>query len=131
MVSVAAAVIVRDQTILIAQRPSHDPLAYFWEFPGGKIEPGETAPTCLEREIWEELNLKISVGQFFASTRWHYDHIAIELSAYWAELIGPGTVKLREHAAARWVSIHELGKFSFAPADRGFVARLQAVNPES
>jgi 8-oxo-dGTP diphosphatase len=105
---------------IIAQRKSKDHLAGKWEFPGGKIEVGETPKEGLSRELLEEFEIEVSVGDFLGSNIHHYDHISIELLAYrtsWDE----GKINSTDHKDYKWVTIDELERYDFAPADRKFV----------
>ena len=123
VVRVTAAIIVHDGNILIAQRPPNDPMAGQWEFPGGKIEPGETPEQCLKRELCEELELDAVIGRYLGSSIYHYDHISIELMAYRASING-SFHRWDSHRAYRWVKPNQLAEFSFTPADLPFVQRL-------
>ncbi|MCB2146657.1 MAG: (deoxy)nucleoside triphosphate pyrophosphohydrolase [Deltaproteobacteria bacterium] len=127
MVQVTAAIIVSDGKILIAQRHPRDRLAGLWEFPGGKIEAGETPEQCLRRELLEELEMDAVVGNYLGSSYYHYDHISIELMAYRAFWNG-GPVRLATHQDFRWVKPDRLAGFRFTPADLPFVQRLASGN---
>lgn len=124
MISVTAAIFLEGNTVLIAQRDKKDPLAGKWEFPGGKIEPGERPEECLIREIKEEFGVDIAVSGFFAKSVYPYDTRTIELLAYRVTRRS-GHFKLNAHAAVRWVPLDQLHQFSFAPADVPFVEKLQ------
>ncbi|MFZ5596454.1 MAG: (deoxy)nucleoside triphosphate pyrophosphohydrolase [Bacillota bacterium] len=113
---VTAAIIEKDGRLLIAQRPRGDKLSLKWEFPGGKIEEGETPEECLVREIKEELNLDIQITGHFMNSKYQYESGGIELICYFAKIIG-GEMKLNVHEAVEWVGRDELKKFDFAPAD--------------
>ncbi|HWR28613.1 MAG TPA: (deoxy)nucleoside triphosphate pyrophosphohydrolase [Negativicutes bacterium] len=121
---VTAAIIRDKDKILITQRAIEDRLSLKWEFPGGKIEVGETPETCLIREIHEELSLEIIVEGHCATSIYEYDTGEIELMAYFARIVGGG-ITLCVHAAARWARVDELAEFDFAPADLPIVAVLQ------
>lgn len=123
IVQVTAAIIVRDGSILIAQRQQGDRLAGLWEFPGGKIEARETPEQCLKRELWEELEMNAVVGNYLGSSFYHYDHLSIELMAYRAFWSG-GPFRLVSHQDFRWVKPDQLAGFPFTPADLPFVQRL-------
>lgn len=116
IVRVAAAIICRDHKVLLARRPVGDPLAGFWEFPGGKIEPGETPQRALERELYEEFGVKVRVGDFVASRVYHYSDRTIELVVYWATVEGE-IAQLNAHDGVEWVRPTELGHYPLAPAD--------------
>lgn len=123
VVRVCAALLVREQKILIAQRGDTDPLAGRWEFPGGKVENGETPQQCLIRELKEELNLQISVGEQIGVHLCRYQHIHIELMLFRAEILN-GRIKLNEHADYRWVNRRCLPRFEFCKADVYFVDKI-------
>ncbi len=124
---VTAAIIRRDDQILLARRPEGDHLAGFWEFPGGKIEPGETPEECLARELKEEFGLNAEVGDFVASSRFDYGEREIELLAYEVELEA-GEWILTSHDEARWVAAEDLLSFALAPAD---IPIAEALVPKS
>lgn len=115
-INVVGAVIVRDRSILCAQRGPGGSLAGYWEFPGGKIEPGETARAALEREIAEELECTVAVGDELTTTVHEYDFGVVTLMTFWCEL-QKGTPRLTEHAEVRWCLPSELEGLDWAPAD--------------
>ncbi|GAA5207595.1 (deoxy)nucleoside triphosphate pyrophosphohydrolase [Microbacterium kyungheense] len=115
-ISVVGAVIVRDGNVLCAKRGPWGSLAGHWEFPGGKVEPGETARSALEREIAEELACSIDVGANLTTTIHEYDFGVVTLTTFWCRLI-EGTPQLVEHAEVRWCPPSELESLDWAPAD--------------
>lgn len=123
MKQVTAAVILKEGRVLIAQRSSKDELARLWEFPGGKIEDGETPEECLKREIKEELDIDVDVKDFFAESIYDYENGSISLMAYAVEWLD-GELKPMVHDELRWVSRSEISKYEFAPADVVFVKKL-------
>lgn len=123
IVQVTAAIIARSGCILIAQRHPDDSLAGLWEFPGGKIEAGETPEQCLKRELREELEIDAAIGDYLGSSLYHYDHISIELMAYRAFWDG-SPIRLVAHQSCRWVLPDRLAAYRFTPADLPFVQRL-------
>jgi 8-oxo-dGTP diphosphatase len=124
IIKVTAAILEKDGRIIIAQRKRSDHLSGKWEFPGGKIEPGETPEACLARELKEEFEIDVAVGNHLGSTVYHYHHISIELMVYQASWVG-GTITMNDHNAYRWVSVDQLTEFDFAPADIPFVDMLR------
>ena len=116
MKRVTAAIIEKNGKILVTQRPGSDKLGLKWEFPGGKIEQGETPEQCLVREIKEELNLDIKITGHFMNSTYKYETGEIELICYFAKITG-GEVKLNFHEAAKWIEKSQLKEFDFAPAD--------------
>ncbi|MED4287174.1 (deoxy)nucleoside triphosphate pyrophosphohydrolase [Priestia megaterium] len=124
MKKVVAAIIKEKDQILIAQRHSKDPLAGKWEFPGGKLERGETPAECLAREIREELRVEIEIKSFYDDNVYDSKDQAIHLLFYWAEVVD-GEVTPVVHDDVKWVTIKELARFDFAPADIPIVKRLE------
>jgi len=123
IVKVTAAIIVRDGKILIAQRHPTDRMAGLWEFPGGKVEAGETPEACLRRELKEELAIDVRIGEALGISVYHYDHISIRLMAYQA-FWKRGSIKLSTHRDYRWVNPDQLDLYAFTPADLPFVNKL-------
>lgn len=121
---VTAAVIANNGKILIAQRSGNQNQAGKWEFPGGKIEPGETPEECLKREIKEELGIDIEVNDFFGESIYQYESGEIKLIAYKARWVG-GEFKLEAHSQIKWVKPFELDNYDFSPADIPFVEKLK------
>lgn len=115
---------MKDNKIFIAKRKPVAKLADLWEFPGGKMEAGETPEECLRREMKEEFDIDVTVGDYFGSSIYHYEHGSIELLAYWTYWKG-GTITPIDHAEVKWVSIEELDNYNFAPADIPFVKKLK------
>lgn len=124
-IEVVGAVIRRGAEVLIAQRPPGKPEALLWEFPGGKLEPGEAPEACLAREIQEELGVTIRVGAQLGDVTHDYGERRIHLTCYWAELVAGEPQPLECHAV-RWVRPEELDDFTYAPADVPLVQRLKA-----
>jgi len=116
MQQVTAALLTIDGKILIARRQKGDVLEHLWEFPGGKIEPGETPEQCLAREMLEEFGVTVEVGEFFTASIYRYQHIAIELLAYKTMYIA-GNFQLFVHAEIAWVRPAELLQYTFSAAD--------------
>ncbi|MDA8440961.1 MAG: 8-oxo-dGTP diphosphatase MutT [Peptococcaceae bacterium] len=126
MKEVTAAIILKGNQVLIAQRAQDDKLAGKWEFPGGKVEPGETPQECLKREIYEELTLEIEVRDFFAQSIYSYANGAIKLMAFYCQWIA-GEVTLQVHSRVAWATWQELDQYDFAPADIPLVDKLKLL----
>jgi A/G-specific adenine glycosylase len=120
---VAAGLIWKDDKLLIAQRPAGGMLGGLWEFPGGKQEPGETLPECLQRELREELGIEVEVGEHLVSVDHAYSHFRITLHAFAARYVG-GEPQALGCAAWCWVGIEELAAFAFPRADRRIIESL-------
>ncbi len=124
IVKVTAAILVKDNRILIARRGPDDHPADKWEFPGGKIEDRETPEQCLKREMKEEFDIDVSVGEYLGSSIYHYDHISIELLAYRVYWEG-GIIRMNAHDDVQWITPEQIAGFDFAPADRAIIEILQ------
>ncbi len=116
MTEVVAALIRRNDTFLICQRPAQKACPLLWEFVGGKLEKGETKEEALIRECKEELDITITVGALFTEVTHIYPDITVHLSLYHAE-IAAGEPKLLEHHALAWITPEELDAYEFCPAD--------------
>lgn len=124
MVQVAAGIIKCQNKILIAQRKRGKSLEFMWEFPGGKLEQGETLPQCLKREIYEEFGQEIIVEDFFMQSSFDYEFGTIELNAYFASCPTFNLPQHVDHEKYCWVDICELKNYKFAPADEPIIAAL-------
>lgn len=120
-IEVVGAVVVRDGRVLCAQRGPGSETGGQWEFPGGKVEPGEAPAAALEREILEELGCRVRVGGPVTTTRHEYDALVVVLSTYWCSLVD-GTPVPSEHEAVVWLAPSELDALDWAPADLPAVA---------
>ena len=121
---VTAAIIADGNKVLIAQRKSTGRLPYKWEFPGGKVEAGETPEFCLKREIMEEFGIEVSVGQFLGESIYEYSFGMIRLLAFrtsWVE----GELNPKAHGAIKWVTPDQMNNYDFAPADIPFVEKIR------
>lgn len=123
-IQVTAAIIERDNKIFIARRAPHKHLAGFWEFPGGKIEDGETDDQCLIRELREELGIVVSVKGFFLQNEHIYNENTILLKAYTCDFI-EGEISLSDHDQFEWVGTTALDNYKFAPADVPIVRAIK------
>ncbi|MBI4846150.1 MAG: (deoxy)nucleoside triphosphate pyrophosphohydrolase [Candidatus Omnitrophica bacterium] len=113
---VTAAVIEKDGRILIAQRLKGDVLEGKWEFPGGKAETGETHGECLQRELKEEFDINVEVGEFICSSKFKYEHAFIELFVYRVKWLS-GSFKINSHEKIKWVKLDEMQAYDFSNAD--------------
>lgn len=125
IVEVVAALIWRDGKFLGCQRPADKKRALLWEFPGGKVEPGETGPEALRREIREELGTDIEVLDEVWQTEHVYPDIHVRLHLYNTRLNG-GEPQQIEHAALRWLRPDQTQDLAFCPADTEILRELSA-----
>jgi mutator mutT protein len=123
-IDVVAAILINDNKVLIAQRAEDDPLAGLWEFPGGKIEAGESPEQSLIREMQEEFCIDIEVKEFFGSSTFQYEKGLVRLLAYMCSWTG-GEIRSTVHHDYAWVEISEMDRYKFAPADRPLVEKLR------
>ena len=125
MLTVVAAIIVRRGRLLICQRRAADSFPLKWEFPGGKVRPGESLAAALERELIEELGVRATIGREACRTRHRYPELDddLELVFLWAE-IADGPVENRAFERMEWAAPHDLARYDFLPADRDLVRIL-------
>jgi len=123
LIDVVAAVIRRDGKILITQRLDDVHLARLWEFPGGKVEAGESFEVALQREILEELGVEIRIHEEFFTTEHDYVTKSVRLHFYVCTLLRGEPAPLAV-ADLRWIRPNELCNFEFPPADADLIARL-------
>ena len=123
IINVVAAAIERDGKIFCAQRPEGKSLGGFWEFPGGKLEVGESPEQALVREIKEELNSEIEIVSYINEASYDYDFGTVIMKTYHAKLIS-GNLELLEHQNSTWLAPNELYTLNWAPVDRPAVELL-------
>ena len=123
MKEVSAAIIIRDQKVLMARRAADESLAGFWEFPGGKREADETISDCLIREIREELALNIEVLGEFGVSDYQYPGGEIRLIGLLAE-IKNGEISMTVHDAVEWIELRKVLDYKLAPADIPLAEKL-------
>ena len=114
-IEVVAAVIRRGNRIIATQR-GYGEWKGWWEFPGGKLEAGETPQQALAREIHEELDAEIEIGDLLRTVEWDYPAFHLTLHCYWSTLAS-GSLRLNEHESARWLAKEELHSVRWLPAD--------------
>lgn len=125
MIEVAAAIIGNAEgELLIARRREGKTQAGYWEFPGGKIEPGESVPDCLRRELLEEMAIEIEPLSLFGASEHRYGDRDIRLTA-WRAAYRSGEIALTDHDAYAWVHPGRLAEYRLAPADIPFADRLR------
>lgn len=128
-IKVAAAIIRKEGKIFATQRGYGD-WKDWWEFPGGKIEPGESPEEALKREIREELSTDISVDEFFCTVEFDYPKFHLTMHCYLCSLLNDA-LHLNEHEAAKWLSKEELNNVKWLPADLVILEKLQTINSQS
>ena len=115
-INVVAAIIKKKGSYFIAQRNKEKYMGLKWEFPGGKVDPGETLIEALSREIHEELNINIRVHEKLAQEKYKDNEINIVLHYFLCSIID-GTIKLNEHEAMKWVEKKDFDKYDFVEGD--------------
>lgn len=125
IIKVVAAILQKEDKILIARKKQGKPLAGYFEFPGGKIEEGETPEESLIRELMEEMNIKIAVKEYIGESIYDYGNDkVISLLGYTAEIID-GEIKLSDHDIYEWVTLEQINNYKIAPADIPLINRLK------
>ena len=120
-----AAAIIRDGDRIFATQRGYGPMKDGWEFPGGKIEPGETPEEALKREIREELDAEIVVGESAGRIEYDYPDFHLSMDCFFCTLVS-GCLTLKEHEAAKWLAPEELDSVPWLPADLSLIERLKA-----
>lgn len=126
VVRVVAGVLVRDRRVLAAKRAAGTREAGLWEFPGGKVEPGEDDASALVRELLEELGVTVVTGAVLGESEHAYAHGVVRLVALHCTLV-VGEPAALEHEAVRWLSVDELESVTWAPADVPLLLQVRAV----
>jgi 8-oxo-dGTP diphosphatase len=127
MRTVTAAILIRDHKVFIGQRKAGKQFAHLWEFPGGKLEDGETLQECLVREMKEEFGVEVAVRELFEESVYHYPHGSIRLLGYLVDWTG-GEMSPIDHEDCKWVSFDDLEHYEFVPADIPFVQKLRMTH---
>jgi 8-oxo-dGTP diphosphatase len=126
MRQVVAALILKDGKVLICQRTQHQPMALKWEFPGGKIEPGEQPKAALERELEEELGIRAVIGQEVAQVRHQYRRGGVVELRFYEVHEFEGELENKIFKDIRWADLTDLPSYDFLEADFGLVRDLAA-----
>ena len=114
----------KGQPIIFATQRGYGDLKGGWEFPGGKIEEGETPQEALKREIMEELDTKISVGDLIDTIEYDYPTFHLSMDCFWCQIV-KGDLVLKEHEAAKWLSKDELDSVEWLPADVTLIDQIR------
>ena len=127
-VKVVAAVITASnengEKMIFATQRGYGEFKDGWEFPGGKVEPGETPQAALKREIMEELETEIEVGDLIETIEYDYPTFHLSMDCFWAQIV-KGDLVLREHEAAKWLTKEQLESVDWLPADLGLVEKVR------
>ena len=123
-----AAAVIRDGERIFATERGHGEYRGFWEFPGGKLEEGETPQQAAVRETREELGVEIRLGELLHVVEYDYPDFHLVMHCFLAELVS-GEIVLREHDDARWLGREELDSVKWLPADADVIEKLRALLP--
>lgn len=118
------AAVIRNENKIFATKRGYGEYKGWWEFPGGKIEPGETPQAALRREIKEELDTEISVGELLDTIEYDYPSFHLSMDCFRCEIIS-GDLILKEHEAARWLTSESLYDVNWLPADKSLILKIK------
>lgn len=119
-----AAAVIREGNAVFATARGYGEYKGQWEFPGGKIEPGETPQEALKREIQEELASEILVGELIDTIEYDYPTFHLSMDCFWCEIVN-GDLVLKEHEAARWLTKEKLDEVEWLPADVTLIEKIR------
>lgn len=114
----------KGEEIIFATQRGYGDLKGGWEFPGGKIEEGETSQAALQREIMEELDTEIAVGEWIDTIEYDYPTFHLSMDCFWCEII-KGDLVLKEHEAAKWLTKEKMDSVEWLPADITIVGKIK------
>lgn len=114
----------KGESIIFATQRGYGDFKGGWEFPGGKIEEGETPQEALAREIREELETEIAVGELIDTIEYDYPTFHLSMDCFWAEIVS-GDLVLKEHEAAKWLTKEELDSVEWLPADITLIDKIR------
>ena len=115
---------IHGETIIFATQRGYGDFKGGWEFPGGKIESGETPQEALKREIIEELDTEVSVGELMDTVEYDYPQFHLSMDCFWCQIVR-GNLVLKEHEAARWLTKDELNNVEWLPADITLIEKIR------
>lgn len=124
-IEVVAAIIIKDGKVFSTQR-GYGEFKGWWEFPGGKIESGECPQEALIREIHEELDAEISVGELLETVEWDYQNFHLTMHCFVCSLTSE-SLHLNEHEAAAWLTMETLHSVKWLPADEGILRKIEVL----
>ena len=124
MTEVVAALIWQGERFMICQRPAHKARGMLWEFVGGKVEPGESKEQALVRECREEVAVEVAVGDIFLEVTHTYPDITVHLTLFHASIV-QGVPQKLEHNDIRCITVDEIPKYEFCPADEVILQKLR------
>ena len=126
-IEVVAAIIHDAEGCIFATQRGYGEWEGWWEFPGGKMEAGESPEEALQREIWEELETRIVIERLVTTVEWDYPKFHLKMHCYWCH-IESGSLTLKEHEAARWLAADELESVKWLPADLQILDKIKNPN---
>src|SRR5699024_5534436 len=118
------AAVIRDKEKIVATARGYGEFKGQWEFPGGKVEPGETPQQALKREIMEELSTEIKVGELIDTIEYDYPTFHLSMDCFWAEVV-TGQLELKEAEAAKWLTKDQLESVAWLPADITLIDKIR------